>query len=150
MNASIQPAVDDSVPVNGRQPIRSAILWGIVFGVIQAAAPLAMRWIDPAAVYGLSLVLIASVYVGFAVADGRPGVIAVESCVAAIFVLVASVAVGGPTWLIVIGLAGHGLKDLWQHRHQYVAGTRWWPPFCCAVDLVAAGLIALEILGGSQ
>jgi hypothetical protein len=124
-------------------------LWGIVFGVIQAASPLAVWWIEPATVYALSLVLIASVYIGFAVADGRPSVIAVESCVAGIFVLLASVAVVTSAWLLVIGLAGHGLKDLWQHRRQYVSGTRWWPPFCCAVDLVAAGLIALEILRGS-
>ena len=27
-------------------------------------------------------------------------------------------------------LAGHGLKDLWQHRSHFVANTRWWPPFC--------------------
>jgi hypothetical protein len=31
---------------------------------------------------------------------------------------------------------GHGLKDLWQHRRQYVANTRWWPPFCLVVDWV--------------
>jgi hypothetical protein len=35
----------------------------------------------------------------------------------------------GPAWLLVVGLAGHGFKDLWQHRRHYVANTRWWPPF---------------------
>jgi hypothetical protein len=24
----------------------------------------------------------------------------------------------GPAWLLVVGLAGHGFKDLWQHRRQ--------------------------------
>lgn len=148
MSTPIQPVVDDSRLTTGRQATRSAIMWGIVFGAIQAASPLAVRWIEPATVYALSLALIASVYIGFAVADGRSSVIAVEICVAGIFVLLASVAVAASAWLVVIGLAGHGLKDLWQHRHHYVAGTRWWPPFCCAVDLVAAGLIALEILRG--
>ena len=51
-------------------------------------------------------------------------------------------------WLIVAGLAGHGLKDLWQHRTQFVAGTRWWPPFCATVDFVAAALIAVAITAG--
>jgi hypothetical protein len=37
----------------------------------RAASPLAFWWIDTATVYALSLVLIASVYIGFAVADGR-------------------------------------------------------------------------------
>jgi hypothetical protein len=35
--------------------------------------------------------------------------------------------------LIVIGLVGHGLKDLWQHRRQFVANTRWWPPIAVAI-----------------
>lgn len=43
-------------------------------------------------------------------------------------------------------LAGrHGLKDLWQHRHHYVANTRWWPPFCLVVDWVAAAILVLLI-----
>ena len=59
-----------------------------------------------------------------------PNVLAVESTVAAIFVIIAAAAVTGSPWLLVVGLAGHGLKDLWQHRRQFVANTRWWPPFC--------------------
>jgi hypothetical protein len=51
-------------------------------------------------------------------------------------------------WLLVVGLAGHGFKDLWQHRRQFVANTRWWPPFCLVVDWVAATVIAVEIVGG--
>jgi hypothetical protein len=51
--------------------------------------------------------------------------------------------------LIVAGLAGHGVKDLWQHRTRFVANTRWWPPFCATVDWVAAGLIAVAITAGS-
>jgi hypothetical protein len=35
-------------------------------------------------------------------------------------------------------MAGHGLKDLWQHRTHFVANTRWWPPFCMVVDWVVA------------
>ena len=58
------------------------IMWGLIFGAIQAASPLAARWLDHATVLALELVLIAAVYIGFAVADGRPRVIAVESVVA--------------------------------------------------------------------
>jgi hypothetical protein len=93
-------------------------------------------------------VLIASVYIGFAVADGRPKVIAAESVVASVFVVVAAVAVTATVWLIVAGLVGHGLKDLWQHRRQFVANTRWWPPFCVVVDWIAAALIAVAIIAG--
>ena len=62
--------------------------------------------------------------------------------------VVAAAAVTGTPWLIVAGLAGHGLKDMWQHRTGFVAGTRWWPPFCATVDFVAAALIAAAIVAG--
>ena len=118
--------------------MRGPAVWGIVVGVLQAASPLAFWWLDAATVYALGLVLIASVYIGFAVADGRWLVIAVETNVAAIFVLVAAAAITESPWLLVVGLAGHGLKDLWQHRSHFVANTRWWPPFCLVIDWVVA------------
>jgi hypothetical protein len=48
----------------------------------------------------------------------------------------------------VVGLTGHGLKDLWQHRTQYVRNTRWWPPFCAAADWVAALILAAATAAG--
>jgi hypothetical protein len=41
------------------------------------------------------------------------------------FVTLAAVAVTGSPWLLVAALAGHGFKDLWQHRTHFVANTRW-------------------------
>src|SRR5215218_10624917 len=82
-------------------------------------------WVDPA---GDRLChqprLIAAVYVGFAVADGRRKVVAVEVGVATVFVLVGAVAVIGSPWVAVAGLVGHGAKDLWQHRTGFVNNTR--------------------------
>ena len=135
-------------PTPPSDSLRAPILWGIGFGVIQAASPLGFGWLEPATVYALGLVVIASVYIGFAVADGRPIVLTVEIGIAALFVIIAAAAVTGPEWLLVVGLAGHGLKDLWQHRSRFVANTRWWPPFCAAVDFVAAAIIAFEIAVG--
>ena len=126
----------------------SAKLWGVAFGLVQAATPLLFWWLDAATVYAVGTVAIASIYVGFAVADGRPRVIAVESGVALGFVILAAVAITGPPWLLVAGLAGHGLKDLWQHRTRFVANTRWWPPFCMTVDFVVAAIIVTEIAAG--
>jgi hypothetical protein len=128
--------------------IPAPAIWGVVVGVLQAASPLAFWWLDPATVYALGLALIAAIYIGFAVADGRPKVIVVESIVASAFVVIAAVAITVSVWLIVFGLVGHGLKDLWQHRRQFVANTRWWPPFCLVVDWVAAAMIAVAIIAG--
>ncbi len=130
--------------------MRAAILWGVVVGVVQAASPLAFWWLDPAAVYALGLAAIAAIYVGFAVADGRARIIMVESVVAMAFVVVAAAGITGPTWLLAFGLAGHGVKDAWQQRTQFVSGTRWWPPFCAAIDLVVALIIVIEIVAGFE
>jgi hypothetical protein len=126
--------------------LRAPLLWGVVVGALQAASPLAFWWLDPAAVYALGLALIAAVYIGFAVADGRPSVIAVESAVAALFVVLAAAGLTGSAWLLVLGFTGHGLKDLWQHRSHYVANTRWWPPFCLVVDWVVAAVMVVLII----
>jgi hypothetical protein len=128
--------------------LRRPMAWGLAWGCLQAASPLAFFWLDDTTVYALGLTLIAAVYIGFAVADGRPRVIAVETGVAAAFVVVAAVAVTGSAWLLVAGLAGHGLKDLWQYRTGFVADTRWWPPFCATVDFVAATIIAIALGAG--
>jgi hypothetical protein len=135
-------------PLTARRAIRAPILWGIVVGLLQATTPLVFWWLNSATVYALGLAVIAAVYVGFAVADGRPRVIAVEVGVTSAFVVVAAAAVTGSPWLLVAGLAGHGLKDLWQHRTGFVANTRWWPPFCMVVDWVVAAIIVGEIAAG--
>ena len=96
----------------------------------------------------LLLCFIAAVYVGFAVADGRPRVIAIECLIAAVFVLLASASVTGTAWLLVVGYVGHGLKDFWQERRHFVVNTRWWPPFCACVDGVVALVLIIEIAAG--
>ncbi len=126
--------------------LRAPVAWGVIWGCLQAASPLAFFWLDEATVYALGLALIAAVYIGFAVADGRSTVVVVETGVATVFVVVAAAAVTGSAWLLVAGLAGHGLKDLWQQHSRFVANTRWWPPFCATVDFVAATVIAVAIV----
>src|SRR6201999_219807 len=134
--------------VSGRPRLRGRlgalpgpVICGAVVGVIQAVSPLGFWWLEPKTVYALGLALIAAVYIGFSVADGRGHVIAIECGVAGFFVVVAAVGVSGSAWLLVRGLAGHGLKDVGQHRTLFVRNTRWWPPFCATVDWVAAGIL---------
>ena len=131
-----------------RQSLQGPVLWGLALGAVQAASPLILRWLEPATLHGIYISLIAAVYIGFAVADGRPKVIAVEATVAAAFVLIATMAVTATAWLLVLGYAGHGLKDYWQHRRQFVVNTRWWPPFCAAVDWLVALVLVTEIVAG--
>jgi hypothetical protein len=131
-----------------RRSLRGPVMWGLALGAFQAASPLILQWIEPATLHAMYISLIAAVYIGFAVADGRPKVIAVEVAVASVFVLIAAVAVTATAWLLVLGYAGHGCKDYWQGRRQYVANTRWWPPFCAAVDWLVAMVLIAEIVAG--
>ena len=126
---------------------RKPIIWGVAIGLFQAFSPLAFWYLEPALVWSLALVLIAAVYIGFAVADGRTVVVAAEIAVAAAFVILATLAIKSP-WLSVIALVSHGIKDLVQHRTHFVANTRWWPPFCLVVDFVAAAVIAILLVDG--
>jgi len=137
-----------SRPAQYTGPTCAADRWAAI-GEAQAATPFALWWLPPATVYALGLVFIAAVYIGFSVAGGRWKVIAAETTVATVFVVVAA-AVTGPAWLLVAGLAGHGLKDFWQHRTQFVTGTRWWPPFCAAVDFVVAAILAVALAAGAN
>jgi hypothetical protein len=81
-------------------------------------------------------------------ASSTPKPQARPAAIAAVFVVVAAAGITGPAWLLVAGLSGHGFKDLWQHRSHYVANTRWWPPFCLAVDWVAAAILVVLIAVG--
>jgi hypothetical protein len=128
--------------------VRGPVIGGAATGILQAMSPLAFWWLAPKTVYALGIAIIAAIYIGFSVADGRWHVIAIESIVAGSFVVVAAMSVNGSAWLLVLGLAGHGLKDLWQHRTHFVRNTRWWPPFCATVDFVAAGILAGALLTG--
>ena len=142
----LSPAEDHSADHGPR--FATSVRWGLLVGVINAAAPLAIWWLSPTTVHALAITLIAAVYIGFAVADGRPHVIAVECVVVAVFVIVAAIALTVSPWLIVAAYFAHGCKDLWQHRTHFVTGTRWWPPFCFAVDWSVATIIAIALLAG--
>ena len=117
-----------------------------MFGVANVLLPIGFWWLDLSTGYALIIVLIAAVNIGFAVADGRPKVIAVETCIASVFVVLAAIAVTETAWLLVIAYFAHGCKDLWQHRTHFVANTHWWPPFCAAVDWLVAAILAVEIV----
>jgi len=135
-------------PFSLARAVRTPVFWGLVFGVANVVVPFAFWWLDLATVHALAITLIAAVYIGFAVADGRPKVIAVETCVAAAFLVVAAVGIVETAWILVIAYAAHGAKDIWQHRSHFVDNTRWWPPFCCAVDWLVAAILAVLIAAG--
>jgi hypothetical protein len=128
--------------------VRTPVVWGLVFGVVNVVVPPLFWWLALSTVHALAITLIAAVYIGFAVGDGRPRVLVIEVLVASAFVVLAATAVTETAWLLVVAYAAHGFKDVWQHRTHFVANTRWWPPFCCAVDWLVAIVLSVMIVAG--
>lgn len=127
-----------------------ALSWGVAVGAAQAAVAMSFWWLELSTVHALMVTLIAAIYIGFAVSDGRTKVILAECSVAATFFLVAAAAVTLTPWLVVVLYLAHGTKDLWQHRTHFVRGTRWWPPFCLSVDFTVAAIVATQLLLGAD
>ena len=95
------------------------------------------------AFYPTVLIVVASYYLLFAVMDGRGADLVAETIT---FVLFAGAALLGfrfGLWLVVAGLAGHGVLDAVHHLLIANPGVpAWWPAFCGAYDIAAAAFLA--------
>jgi hypothetical protein len=95
------------------------------------------------AFYPTVLIVIASYYVLFAAMIGSIQTVVLESAVMTLFVIAAVAGFKGSAWIIVGALAGHGVQDA-VHGHIVAnAGVpAWWPAWCLAYDVGAAGALA--------
>ena len=93
--------------------------------------------------YPTVLVVVASYYVLFALmAESLPALL--PECLAmGVFVVLAVVGLKRSLWVVVGGLAAHGLFDL-VHAHltSNPGVPAWWPAFCLSYDVGAAGWLA--------
>ena len=95
------------------------------------------------AFYPTVLIVVAAYYILFAAMSRSVQTVLLESMVATGFLIAAVVGFKSSTWIVVAGLAGHGVFD---GLHGYVLENSgvpvWWPAFCLAYDLGAAGGLA--------
>ena len=78
---------------------------------------------------------------------GAPGDLATELLIYLPFAALAIVGFRTTMWLVVAGLAGHGVLDL--AYPALVAGRgvpSFWPMFCMAYDIVAAACLAALLI----
>ena len=95
------------------------------------------------AFYPTVLIVVALYYVLFATMSGSVPTVLLESAVAAVFVIAAVVGFKSNTWIVVAALAGHGVLDAFHGNVVENSGVPlWWPAFCGAYDLGAAGILA--------
>ena len=96
------------------------------------------------AFYPTVLVVVALYYVLFAVMGGSTHALLAESIGMAGFAALAAVGFRRSLWLVVAGLAAHGVFDFFVHGRvvENPGVPAWWPPFCGAYDVAAAGCLA--------
>jgi hypothetical protein len=120
---------------------------GYVVGIVLALVVFAFaRWTGfdrDRAFYPTTLIVVASYYVLFGAMGGSSHALVVELAVMAVFVLLAVVGFKRSAWLVVAGMAAHGVFDVLHPQLVHNAGVpEWWPAFCAAFDVGFAGLLA--------
>ena len=100
------------------------------------------RWVGldrDRAFYPTVMIVIASLYVLFAIMAGSPAVLVAEFIVGAGFIALAMVGFKRSLWFVVAALAAHGLFDLFHPHAFHNPGVPvWYPDFCFAYDVAAA------------
>jgi hypothetical protein len=124
---------------------------GLVVGLVVSAFAWWTGFDRDRAFYPTLIVVIALYYVLFAAMASATQVLIVELFVTAIFALVAVLGFKFSSWLVVAGLAAHGLSDLGHHLLVSNPGVpEWWPGFCLAADVGLAGVLALRLDGSRR
>jgi hypothetical protein len=101
------------------------------------------------AFYPTVTIVIASYFVLFAAMGGSTQALVLETLVGAVFLALAVWGFRSSLWIVVVALAAHGLSDLVHGKAIANPGTPdWWPQFCSAYDVVAAGFLAWLLRSG--
>ena len=95
------------------------------------------------AFYPAVLIVVASYYVLFAAMSGSVGTVLFETMLMTLFVAAAVAGFKGSPWVIVGGLAAHGIQDAVHSSIVVNPGVpAWWPAWCLAYDIGAAIALA--------
>jgi hypothetical protein len=120
---------------------------GAILAIVVGIFATLVRLDRDRAFYPTVMIVIASYYALFAVMGGSMQTLGVECVVAMAFVGASVAGFKSTLWLVVAALVGHGVFDL-VHGHliQNAGVPIWWPAFCLAYDVAAAGYLAVLIL----
>lgn len=95
------------------------------------------------AFYPVVMIVIASYYALFAVMGGSVQALIAEAVAMTAFALAAFFGFRKNLWVVVVALAAHGVFDFFHGQIISNPGVPvWWPTFCGAYDVVAAGFLA--------
>lgn len=101
------------------------------------------------AFYPTVMIVIGVLYSLFAVLGGSTHALLVDAAIGIVFVAAAVVGFRTSLWIVAAALAAHGLLDLVHGAVVHNPGVPpWWPAFCGAYDLAAAGYLAALLARG--
>jgi hypothetical protein len=100
------------------------------------------------AFYPTVLIVVGHYYVLFAAMGDSVQTVLLESAVMTLFVIAAVGGFKASLWIVVGALAGHGVFDAAVHGHilKNAGVPAWWPAFCLAFDVGAAGALAWVVM----
>ena len=125
------------------------ILWGLGLGLGGAGLAHIRGFDRDRSYYPTLMIVIASIYVLFAVMAVPPAALWPEVIAAMGFIALAIAGHRWSLWLVVAALVGHGVFDLVHPRIiANAAVPTWYPAFCGAADLVLSAGLAVVILRG--
>lgn len=123
----------------------------VLIGLLLAPAVALVAWavgLDrDRAFYPLALIVIASYYILYAVIGGSAAALRLEGLIFLLFAATAILGFRTSLWLVVAGLAAHGLLDFFLHDQVGNAGVPlWWPGFCGAYDIAASASLTVLLV----
>src|SRR6476469_11283230 len=125
-----------------------------LIGVLLALASVVMASVvgfDRRTFYATVLIVVATYFVLFAVRSGVMRAVVLESAVMGLFIVLAAVGNRRSIWIVVAGLAAHGLSDFVHGAVIANPGTpAWWPGFCASYDIAAAIALAWSVRAAPQ
>ncbi len=125
------------------------ILWGLVIGLSGVGSAHLLGFDRDRSYYPTLMIVIASIYILFAVMAVPASALWPEAIAAMVFIALAIAGHRWSLWLVVLALLGHGVFDM-VHPHiiANAAVPSWYPAFCGAADLVLSAALAALILRG--
>ncbi len=129
-------------------------LWALAFTFLTVAVHLLLGRDASVLTAAVIIAMVGAIYVGFALADGRPKTIVLESFVALLFAAAGIAGILVSPWFIVAATAAHAGWDLLHHRHAHAPtpppprsalakAPTWYIPYCIIYDLCAAAALAI-------
>jgi hypothetical protein len=117
---------------------------GATLGLVTCAFARAVGFDRDRAFYPTVLIVVASYYVLFAVIGGSTQALVLELGVMSVFVALAVIGFRRDLWLVVAGIAAHGVMDFFIHAHivENAGMPAWWPAFCGSFDIALPACLA--------